>query len=100
MTKKQKAGVVVSNRMDRTVNVLCERKLIHPKYKKVVKITSKFKAHDEEKKCQVGDLVLIEETRPYAADKFFRVVRVIGRGEAEKKELPKKKEKKISDTAA
>ncbi len=73
-TKKQLKGVVVSDKMDKTVVVLVSRYVKHPKYKKYIKRDKKFKAHDEENKYHVGDRVAIEETRPLSKDKHFRVV--------------------------
>lgn len=95
---KQKEGLVQSNRLPKTVVVVCERKYRHPKYNKVVRAYSKFKAHDEKQQCQVGDRVLIKETRPLSSDKYFRVVKILGKGAALKRELPKKREKERVDT--
>lgn len=73
MTKKLK-GIVVSDKMDKTAVVLVNRYVKHPKYKKYVKISKKYKAHDEEKKYKVGDVVIIEECRPISKDKHFKVL--------------------------
>jgi len=99
--RRQKEGVIVSISSKKTVTVLCEQKQIHPKYKKVVKKFSKFKAHDEKNEAKKGDKVLIEETRPMSAGKYFRVVKILGSGAIVKRELPKKKEKELeaSDTS-
>ncbi len=75
--RKVKEGIVVSDKMDKTVVVAVERKAPHPVYKKVVKKTSRFKAHDEENACKAGDRVIIMETRPFSKDKRWRVVQVI-----------------------
>jgi len=83
MARNELIGVVVSNKMDKTVVVAVERRFPHPLYKKVVKSIKKYKAHDEENKCQVGDIVLIRETRPLSKEKRWRVVRIIGRKEGE-----------------
>ncbi|MBC7319352.1 30S ribosomal protein S17 [bacterium] len=83
MARNELIGVVVSNKMDKTVVVAVERRFMHPLYKKVVKKTKKYKAHDEENKCQIGDIVLIRETRPLSKEKRWRVVRIIGRKEGE-----------------
>jgi small subunit ribosomal protein S17 len=62
--RKQRVGVVVSDKMDKTIVVEVERRVPHPVFKKIVRKTSKFYAHDEERKAKVGDPVRIEETRP------------------------------------
>ena len=75
--RKSRVGVVVSDKMDKTIVVKIERKAKHPLYGKTVKITKKYKAHDEENVAKVGDKVLITETRPLSRDKRWRLVRVI-----------------------
>jgi small subunit ribosomal protein S17 len=75
--RKKRTGIVVSNAMDKTVVVSIQEKYKHPLYKKTVSKTKKFKAHDETNKCNVGDTVLIAETRPLSKDKRWRVVDVI-----------------------
>ncbi len=97
--RKVRTGVVVRSKMDKTVVVESERTFRHPFYGKVVRATSKFKAHDEKNECAAGDLVEIMETRPLSRDKRWRVVRIIGKGRISAHELPKKKEDKV-DTAA
>lgn len=77
--RKQKTGVVVSDKMDKTVAVQVERRLMHPIYGKFVKRTKKFFAHDEENTCKVGDKVRIMETRPLSKNKRWRLVEVIER---------------------
>ena len=72
-------GEVVSNKMDKTVVVLCERQFAHPMYKKIIKRNSKFKAHDEKNECNEGDRVKIMETRPLSRDKCWRVVEILER---------------------
>ena len=67
-------GVVVSDKMDKTVVVLVNSLVKHPKYKKYIKISKKYKAHDPEKKYKVGDKITIEETRPISKDKHFKVM--------------------------
>lgn len=74
---KIKQGVVVSNKMQKTVVVQVGRVYRHPLYEKVMKVFSKFKAHDEKNECQIGDLVEIMETRRLSKDKRWRVVRRI-----------------------
>ena len=75
--RKTRVGVVVSDKMDKTVVVAIKDNVKHPLYKKIVKNTVKFKAHDEENICGVGDRVLIMETRPLSKDKNWRVVEII-----------------------
>ena len=71
--------MVTSNKMDKTVTVSVVSNKRHPLYKKVYKVTKKFKAHDELNECNIGDTVEIMETRPMSKDKYFRVVRIIER---------------------
>ncbi|MFN7119824.1 MAG: 30S ribosomal protein S17 [Saprospiraceae bacterium] len=77
--RKQRTGVVVSNKMDKTISVAVERRLRHPIYGKFVKKTKKFMAHDENNDCNIGDLVRIMETRPLSKNKRWRLVEVIER---------------------
>ncbi|NOX43843.1 MAG: 30S ribosomal protein S17 [Gammaproteobacteria bacterium] len=70
-------GRVVSNKMDKTVTVLIERKVRHPLYGKYVKRSSKLHAHDENNECQEGDLVSVVETRPISKSKTWRLVKII-----------------------
>ena len=77
--RKQKTGVVVSNKMDKTIAVQVERRLMHPIYGKFVKRSKKFFAHDEENTCNVGDKVRIMETRPLSKLKRWRLVEIIER---------------------
>lgn len=76
-TRKTRVGMVVSNGMDKTVVVSVERLMKHPFYKKYIKRTKKFKAHDDQNECQVGDKVKIMETRPLSKTKRWRVVEVV-----------------------
>ena len=77
--RKTRTGKVVSDKMDKTVVVTVERLVRHPLYKKSMKETIKFKAHDEKNECQVGDLVSVMQTRPLSKDKFWRVVEILER---------------------
>jgi small subunit ribosomal protein S17 len=79
--RQEKVGIVTSNKMQKTVAVRVERQIIHPLYRRVVRRSTQFLAHDEQNQCRVGDRVLIEETRPLSARKRWRVVRVISRAE-------------------
>jgi len=75
--RKTKVGRVVSDKMDKTIVVSVERLARHPLYKRVIRLTTKFKAHDETNEARVGDTVLIEESRPLSATKRWRLVRVL-----------------------
>ena len=75
--RKSRVGIVISDKMDKTIVVKIERKAKHPLYGKTVKITKKYKAHDEENVAKVGDKVLIAETRPISRDKRWRLVEVV-----------------------
>lgn len=70
-------GLVVSNKMDKTVVVSVSRSTRHPVYNKIIKKSKKYKAHDEKNECRTGDKVRIMETRPLSKDKFFRVVQIV-----------------------
>jgi len=78
-TRKTREGVVVSDKMDKTVVVAVEDRVKHALYGKVMRRTSKLKAHDEQNECGVGDRVLVMETRPLSATKRWRVVEVLER---------------------
>ena len=75
--RKTRTGKVVSDKMDKTVVVAVIDNVRHPLYKKIVKRTVKFKAHDEQNACGIGDTVMIMETRPISKDKRWRVVEII-----------------------
>ena len=75
--RKNRVGVVVSDKMDKTVVVAVKDKVKHPLYKKIVNRTIKLKAHDENNECGIGDRVSIMETRPLSKDKRWRVVEII-----------------------
>lgn len=77
--RKVRMGVVVSDKMDKTVVFEVERKTKHPLYKRVIKRTKRFKAHDENNECRVGDTIKVMETRPISKDKKWRVVEIISR---------------------
>lgn len=79
--RKVYRGVVVSDKMDKTITVRIDTKKTHPLYGKRVKYSKKFKAHDENNECGVGDTVLIMETRPLSKDKHHRVVKIIKKAE-------------------
>ena len=75
--RKTRIGKVVSDKMDKTIVVAIEDSVKHPLYGKVIKRTVKFKAHDEENQCGIGDRVEIMETRPLSHDKRWRLVRIV-----------------------
>lgn len=77
--RKTRVGIVVSNKMQKSINVLVERRLRHPIYGKSVKLSKKFMAHDENNDCNIGDKVRIMETRPLSKRKRWRLVDIIER---------------------
>ena len=77
--RKTRVGMVVSDKMDKTVVVAIEDRVAHPLYKKIVGRTYKLKAHDENNTCNIGDTVKVMETRPLSKDKRWRLVEVIER---------------------
>lgn len=79
--RKVRTGKVVSDKMDKTVVVLVETLRRHPLYKKVIRHTSKFKAHDEANACKVGDIVKIVETRPLSREKRWWVIEIMSKSE-------------------
>jgi small subunit ribosomal protein S17 len=78
---KIRTGTVVSDKMDKTVVVLVQSLRRHRLYKKVVKHTSRFKVHDEDNACKIGDVIKIVETRPLSKDKRWRVIEIVRRKE-------------------
>jgi small subunit ribosomal protein S17 len=77
MAVKERVGVVVSDKMQKTVVVAIESRTAHPKYGKIIVRTKRYKAHDEENKCKVGDQVRIQETRPLSKTKRWTVVDIL-----------------------
>ncbi len=75
--RKTKVGMVVSDKMDKTIVVAIEDRVQHPLYKKILKRTYKLKAHDENNECTVGDKVRVMETRPLSKDKRWRLVEIV-----------------------
>jgi len=80
--RKQRTGKVVSNKMNKTIVVQVESSAIHKEYNKIIKKFNKFKAHDEKNVAKIGDVVLIEETRPLSKDKHFRLIEVIKKNDS------------------
>jgi small subunit ribosomal protein S17 len=77
--RKERIGVVVSNKMEKTIVIAVKRKVKHPIYHKFVNKTSKFYAHDETNSCNIGDTVKVAETRPLSKSKNWRLVEIIER---------------------
>ncbi len=109
--RKTRTGVVVGDKMEKTVVVAVETHRRHPLYQKTIRNTLKYKVHDEKKECRVGDVVKIVETRPISKEKRWRVAQIISKGEVieiKPKEIdanlvsppPAPKEEKAEATAA
>lgn len=79
--RKVREGLVVSDKMDKTVVVAVETRKVHPLYKKAIKVTTKYKAHDEKNECKIGDKVKIVETRPLSKEKRWRVTEIMSKKE-------------------
>lgn len=79
--RKVRQGKVVSDKMEKTVVVAVEDRVRHPLYNRTIRQTKKFKAHDEENSCRIGDTVRIMETRPLSKDKRWRVIEILERAE-------------------
>jgi small subunit ribosomal protein S17 len=79
--RKVKEGLVVGDKMDKTVVVAVETRKVHPLYKKATRVTKKYKAHDENNACKIGDTVKIIETRPLSKEKRWRVVEITSKKE-------------------
>ena len=77
MTKKEKIGIVVSNKMNKTIVIAVENKYSHPIYEKTLKKTRRFMVHDEKNDCIMGDIVLISETRPLSKNKRWEVKQIL-----------------------
>ena len=77
--RKSRVGIVVSDKMENTIVVAVEVKYKHPLYKKTVRVTNKYKVHDEENAARIGDTVEITETRPLSKDKRWRLVEILAR---------------------
>lgn len=79
--RKERQGVVISAKMDKSITVAADRFVSHPLYKKVVRRTKKFHVHDEENSCNVGDVVRIQETRPLSKMKCWKLLEIVKRAE-------------------
>ncbi len=75
--RKERVGVVTSNKMDKTIVISIVERVKHPLYKKIVSRTKKLKAHDENNECAIGDVVRVQETRPLSKDKCWRLVEIV-----------------------
>ena len=95
--KKQLVGVVISDKMDKTVVVRTDRRMAHPVYQKVIVVSKKFKAHDEKNEAKIGDTVRISQTRPLSKTKRWTVVGMVTKAAQEAK--PVKSEENIKATA-
>ena len=94
--RKVREGLVVSDKMDKTVVVAVETRKVHPLYKKAVRVTKRYKAHDENNACKIGDKAKIVETRPLSKEKNWRVTEIMSKREVvetgpKKPKKPKKK---------
>ena len=81
--KRTLTGTVVSDKMDKTVTVLIERKTKHPVLGKIISMSKKYHAHDENNECSQGDVVVIEECRPLAKTKSWRVTKLVEKGQVD-----------------
>ncbi len=77
--RKERIGIVSSNKMEKSITVIVERRVKHPKYGKFIRKSSKFMAHDENNDCNIGDKVKIMETRPLSKNKCWRLVEILER---------------------
>jgi small subunit ribosomal protein S17 len=96
--RKTKVGRVVSDKMDKTIVVSVERLSRHPLYKRVIRLTTRFKAHDEANEAHLGDTVLIEESRPLSATKRWRLVQIVARASEHAGEALLSEEPETSDS--
>lgn len=87
--RKTRMGVVVGNKMQKTAVVEVERVFRHPFYQKAVRAFKKYKVHDENNECAIGDLVEIMETRPLSKNKRWRLVKILGKGKVSAREFPR-----------
>jgi len=97
MPKKRLQGIVVSDKMQKTVVVKVERQKFHPKFKVYYKVHKKYKAHDEKNECKIGDRVVIEETRPLSKEKRWRVVEIIKPAQTKEEVQEKESEEEIEE---
>lgn len=98
--KKVRKGVVTSDKMEKTVVVRVKRVFSHPLFGKSISVYKKFKAHDEENKCKIGDVVVIKETRPTSKGKRWNVVEITGFEKVTAKQYPGRLHKKVIEQKA
>nr|YP_009314777.1 Ribosomal protein S17 [Neoizziella asiatica]SCW23232.1 Ribosomal protein S17 [Neoizziella asiatica] len=79
MPIKEKIGVVISNKMSKTITVAVKTKIAHKKYQKILAKTKKYKVHDENNSCKIGDIVKIQETRPLSKTKCWTLITTVGK---------------------
>jgi small subunit ribosomal protein S17 len=84
--RKERVGIVLSNKMQKTIVVQIQNKIRHPKLGKVMQHATKFKVHDEKNEAKIGDRVLISETRPLSKEKRWRLVEIVQRGAVKQKD--------------
>jgi small subunit ribosomal protein S17 len=89
--RKVREGLVVSDKMDKTVVVAVETRKVHPLYRKAIRVIKKYKAHDENSACKIGDKVKIVETRPLSKEKSWRVTEIMSKKETVKTRSKRKK---------
>jgi small subunit ribosomal protein S17 len=77
MTKKERIGIVISNKAEKTIVVAIQTRYAHPKYGKILVKTKRYMAHDEENECQSGDVVLLEESPPYSRNKKWKLKQIV-----------------------
>ncbi len=85
--RKERVGIVTSDKMQKTIVVQIKRKTLHPEYGKVMEKANKFKVHDEKNEAKIGDTVRIQETRPLSKDKHWRLVEIVARSKKAGDEL-------------
>jgi small subunit ribosomal protein S17 len=90
--RKERVGIVLSNKMQKTIVVQIKNKIRHPKLGKVMEHATKFKVHDEKNEAKIGDRVLISETRPLSKEKRWRLVEIVQRGAVKQKDVLKGEE--------
>ena len=98
--RKHREGVVVSNKMAKTVVVVVERLVRHPQYQKYLRQRERYKAHDEQNKCQIGDRVRLVETRPLSRDKRWAVQAILSRSEALADVIAAAEAERVAEAAA
>jgi len=97
MKRKDRIGVVVSDKMQKTIVVKVTSLVKHPRYKRVIRKYKKFKVHDEKNIAHVGDIVRIQETRPISKEKYFRLVEIIKKASPELKDIELKENDQVKN---